>query len=388
MDSVFAANEPNLGYLHQIRYGLSLALADTSDSNQILFEQIDDISIQSATGIDVYQTKLHIKSVANLSDASPDLWKTLRVWSVNIYDRVLSPEACQFNLITTAKASPDSVPFRLRQGTQGKRDIELIQKDLLKVCKDSTNESNKEAYQAFQRLSSDQQKALIKNICVFDSSIGLDETKEEIKRSLRLSTSQEKVPSLFERLEGWFLGEVILLLQHSRGPISITEIRDKVLDIADSLRLDNLPADFVSSIAGDEAQLSPYRTQMFVRQLEAVDINSQLINHAISDYHRAFSQKSKWLREGLITPADEGRYDDELVEDWSRKFAILSDVEHRDEADKKIAGKAFYETHYVNSYPSIHIKDRFKAQFMITGSCQILSGRKRIGWHPDFIKIL
>ena len=189
---------------------------------------------------------------------------------------------------------------------------------------------------------------------------------------------------MYQRLEGWFIGEVILQLQNQRAEIIGKDVQDKILDIADSLKVDNLPADFTISIASDEDQLSPYRNKIFVKQLDAVGVNSKLINHAISDYHRAFSQKSKWLRDGLINPTDEMLYDEKLIDDWERKFAILEDIVNTDDETKKSEGKKFYESHYVESPPSIHIKERFKEQYMITGSCQILSDKKKVGWHPNF----
>ncbi len=191
---------------------------------------------------------------------------------------------------------------------------------------------------------------------------------------------------MYQRLEGWFVGEVILQLQNQRAEITGKDVQDKILDLADSLKTDNLPADFTISIATDEEKLSPYRNQKFVKQLEVVGINSKLIDHAISDYHRAYSQKSKWMREGLINPTDEMLYDAKLTDDWGRKFAILEDCSGKDDETKKTEGKKFYETHYINTQPNIHIKERFKDQYMVTGSCQILSDKKKVGWHPDFQK--
>lgn len=384
MNSIFSANEPNLGYLYQVRYGLLLIVSEQNPDAKLLIEKIDDISIETPDSLDVYQTKLHINSVANLTNSSTDLWKTIRVWSVAVASGQLNPDNCLFNLITTAEASADTIPFKLKQGTSDTRDIEELLRLLLEVASTSKSVTNKAAYAAFIALTNDQQKRLIKNISIADSSINLNEAKTNIKKCLCYSTAPDKIEALYHRLEGWFVGEVILQLQNQRAEITGKDVQDKILDIADSLKADNLPADFTVSIATDEEQLSPYRNKTFVKQLDVVGINSKLINHAISDYHRAFSQKSKWLRDGLINPTDEMQYDEKLVDDWERKFAILEDVSSTDDEIKKAAGKTFYESHYVKSQPIIHIKERFKEQYMITGSCQILSDKKKVGWHPDF----
>lgn len=385
MDSIFAANEPNLGYLYQVRYGLFLIVSESNQDATILIEKIDDISIDTPNLLNIYQTKLHINSVANLTNASTDLWKTIRVWSDGIKRGLYKPENCLFNLITTAEASANTIPFKLKHSTRDDRNVEELQSLLNEVIALSKNETNKAGYNAFNALSSEQQKSLIRKISVIDSSVNFDEAKNGILKLLEFSTPRDKVNALYERLEGWFVNEVIQQLLNKRLEISKKEVVDKILDIADTLKADNLPAEFTTSIAGDESQLSQYRHMIFVKQLEEISVTSLSINHAISDYHRAFSQKSKWMRDGRINPTDESHYDSKLVDDWERKFAILDDFTGQDEEIKKNAGKGFYESHYVKSQPNIYIKERFKEQYMVLGSCQILSDKKKIGWHPDFL---
>ena len=390
MNSIFSANEPSLGYLYQVRYGLLLIVTKQNQDAKLLIEQIDDISIDTPTLMEVYQTKLHINSVANLTNASSDFWKTIRVWSEGITRGQLDLDNCIFNLITTATASIGTIPFKLKQGTSDTREVEEILNELLEVTATSKSKANKAAYAAFIALPKDKQEKLIKNISVIDSSIDLNEAKDGIKKYLFYSTTSDKVEALYQRLEGWFVGEVIWQLQNKRAEVTGKEVLDKILDLVDSFKTDNLPDDFAKSIASDESQLSPYRNKKFVKQLEAIGIkrDAKIISHAISDYHRAYSQKSKWLRDGLINATDEINYDLKLIDDWEKKFAILEDTLESSDEIKKADGKKFYESHYVNTQPNIHIRERFKEHYMVTGSCQILSDKKKVGWHPNFKNII
>lgn len=384
MTSIFSANEPSLGYLFQIRYGLLLIVSETNENAQLLIETIDDVSIETIDSLSVYQTKYHKNSPTNLTNASSDLWKTLRVWSEGIKSGQLNLDNCIFNLVSTAESSVDSIPFKLKQEKAGeKRDIDAIQSLLLAESEKTTNVTNKPGYDAFRSLTDEQQKTLISKIVVIDSSIDINEARNKTLLQLRHSTM--KVDSLYERLDGWFLEQVILQLQKTRNGISAKEVNTKILDIADRLKDDNLPDDFNSSIYLDELQLAPYKNQLFVKQLELIGANQQLTNHAISDYHRAYSQKSKWVREFLINALDEIEYDKKLIEDWSRKFSLIEDSKTDDDEQlQKYKGKSFYTSHYVSIHPQIHIKERFKEQYMVTGSCHMLSDKKKIGWHPDF----
>lgn|GEM_PF-3382795 len=66
----FSAKEPALGYYYQIRYSLCLLLkAREKDlDTEISIEKLDDIVIEDINSTNLLQTKLHIKSVANLTN--------------------------------------------------------------------------------------------------------------------------------------------------------------------------------------------------------------------------------------------------------------------------------------------------------------------------------
>lgn len=384
--SIFSATEPSLGYIYQIRYGLLLIVSAKDDDANLLIEQIDDISIDTSGNLDVYQTKYHLNSVANLTNASSDLWKTIRVWSEQIISGTIDPEKTIFNLITTANAT-DTIPTSLKYSTKATRDLAAIQTELLSITTTSKSKTNAEGYKSFQSLTDAQQKQLIKNIVVSDSSIDINEAKTGILAELRYAST--KTEALYERLEGWFLDQVIKQLLSLRNSITAKEVRERIIDISDTLKADNLPSDFHQSIAHDESQLAPFRSQTFVKQLELIKLNDKLKNHAISDYYRAFSQKSKWLRDGLINAMDEVKYDEQLRDDWDKKFALISDEIPSETPDAKSErGQTFYKKFYVETHPQVHIKERFKESYMVTGSCQMLADKKRVGWHPEFGKLI
>ncbi|MBK8484649.1 MAG: hypothetical protein IPL31_09990 [Saprospiraceae bacterium] len=386
MSSMFSATEPSLGYIYQIRYGLLLIVSSKDDDANLLIEQIDDISIDTSGNLDVYQTKYHLNSVANLTNSSPDLWKTIRVWSEQILSGAIDPEKTIFNLITTANAT-DTIPASLKYTTKVPRDLTVIQTDLLSIAKTSKSKTNAEGYNSFQNLTDAQQKHLIRNIVVSDSSIDINEAKTGILAELRYAST--KTEALYERLEGWFLDQVIKQLLSQRNSITAKEVKERIIDISDTLKSDNLPSDFHQSIDQDESQLAPFRSQTFVKQLELIKLNDKLKNHAISDYYRAFSQKSKWLRDGLINALDEVKYDEQLREDWDKKFALISDeIPSLTPDAKSERGQTFYKKFYVETHPQVHIKERFKESYMVTGSCQMLADKKRVGWHPEFEKLI
>jgi len=80
----FSAVDASLGYLYQVRSALFWSLRRLKDEPDFLvsIETLDDVTFETTGGnaTDLLQTKHHLKGTASLTDASPDLWKTLRIW--------------------------------------------------------------------------------------------------------------------------------------------------------------------------------------------------------------------------------------------------------------------------------------------------------------------
>lgn len=176
----FSAKEPSLGYYYQIRYSLYLLLREkVKDNPSIRLEDLDDIVLNDIDGTNLYQTKLHINSVANLSERSSDFWKTIRVWSEAILNNLVDVDNTIFTLITTAKATPDSFISKLTINSVQTR-IGILE-SMQNICKEQNNQTNQKGYSAFLNLSSEQQIKLINNIYIIDASLSIEETLKAIK---------------------------------------------------------------------------------------------------------------------------------------------------------------------------------------------------------------
>jgi len=81
IDTDFSAKEPSLGYLYQIKYALLILLTNSRelDNPKVRIENLDDVEIEDVNTMNLFQTKLHIKNKANLTDSSVDFWKTIRI---------------------------------------------------------------------------------------------------------------------------------------------------------------------------------------------------------------------------------------------------------------------------------------------------------------------
>ena len=79
----YSAASSALGYLYQVRYALLEALRRLRKGQEFLvsIETLDDVVFEKAgEAPQLLQAKHHLNQAADLTDGSPDIWKTLRVW--------------------------------------------------------------------------------------------------------------------------------------------------------------------------------------------------------------------------------------------------------------------------------------------------------------------
>ncbi len=378
----FSAQEPALGYYYQIRYGLMLILMDEEENDiSLSFETLDDIVIENINSTDLYQTKYHTNRKANLTDRSTDLWKTIRVWSEEIYNGQIDVDNGYFTLITTEKLPSTNIFQKL---AEKKLSIKQTIDELNSIASETSNATNLLGYKAFNRLSVYQKMKLIEKIKILDSSLDFSDIEKEIKKKLRLTVEPLHLDSLFERLEGWWFRESIIQLKNTTSKlIKFSDVQTKILDITDQLKADNLPIDFYSHINISESEFISLSKKVFVKSLNRIGLGKSSLKNSISDYLRTFKQRSLWIREDLLNPHDEQRYESGLVSDWRTKYTfLLEEIDGKTTDELKELGKFFYKKHYIDSIPQIYIRPRVTDPFLVRGSYHILADKEQVRWYP------
>ena len=110
----FDASASALGYLYQCRYALLIALQalqhDDDLSLQISIEKLDDVAFfrvdeSAIDATELIQFKHHVNKAGGLSDKSPDIWKTLRIWSELILTKKVALDHAVFLMVTTSSST-------------------------------------------------------------------------------------------------------------------------------------------------------------------------------------------------------------------------------------------------------------------------------------------
>ena len=63
--------------------------------------------------------------------------------------------------------------------------------------------------------------------------------------------------------------------------------------------------------------------------------NSRRIAIAVNNYYRAFTQRSRWLREDLLIQGDLDNYDRQLHEEWEVRFEEMRERIDEETVDKE-----------------------------------------------------
>ena len=383
--SQFNASASMLGYIYQIRYGLLLSfrkLLETADPDSVnmSIEKLDDIAFdEDGTPEELLQTKFH-GTPGNLTDRSPDIWKTVRVWVESekageiVFGNVI------LSLVTTQSLPVDSLAEYLSLGT--KRNVGKAEKLMSEICKEEGNNTNGKGYEAFKELSAAKQNALLNSIYVIGKSGDLLTIRDQMAPIARQSVPNDAITAFLDTIEGvWFGWSVKALSQKPTGVINLGNLQDLIDQLRPQYSLTNLPPEYseklpeVIDIEGD--------SRTFVQQLRLFKAPSSMIELGIINYYRAFEQRNKWSADGLLNPGELNEFDRKLFEKWQEQQAYLEAISNLEtEIEKKKYSVELY--HFCQQQGVVPIRPDFMEQYLSKGSYNILSDELKIGWHPEF----
>jgi hypothetical protein len=382
-DITHEASASATGYLYQCRIALLLGLQAIPLNPDLLIsvEKFDDVAFDTnGTPSELIQTKHHVGSTGNLTNASSDLWNTLLIWTKATKADLETPFRTKFILLTTGQAPSDSAASFLRASS---RDEKRADKILCETASKSSSKENKSAYVEYTSLPEESRISLLKAITILDGSPSIVDVVDEIVQELYYAAPKEQVPHLVERLEGWWFSTIIKAL--SAKPvegISVLAIDQRVDDLREEFKREALPVDVKTELPSQDV-IAELDKRPFVKQLRRIKIGASRVEYAIRDFYRASEQRSRWLRQDLLVDGELEKYEQELTEAWQPRFASMVDgLPQPCSPEAKIEGGAevFKWAEQEATFPLRTVRDRF----LTHGSYHILSNRNAVGWHPEF----
>jgi hypothetical protein len=181
----FSAAASAIGYLYQCRYALLESLRRLARDEQFMvsIETLDDVVFErDGEPPDLLQTKHHIRKTANLTDTSPDLWKTIRIWCEGLMNGNI-PDGLGFFLITTAEAPKGTAVSYLKMGDT--RDVSKALERLNATAQLSKSKANKDGYVAFRSITSDQKNKLFASVWLIDAAPSIQDLEVMLREGVR-----------------------------------------------------------------------------------------------------------------------------------------------------------------------------------------------------------
>ncbi|QDV37684.1 ABC-three component system protein [Tautonia plasticadhaerens] len=391
--SPYDASASALGYFYQCRYALLLALTRVDEPDYcVSIEKLDDVAFHASPdtpgqAAELLQFKHHSNRTGGLGDSSPDVWKSLKIWSEAARQSRIDLARSSLCLLTTSRANDRNAVRFLRPASSTRNPLQALDKITAAGAK-SKNSVVRDAYECFASLPLAQRQALFHSTYLLDGALTAAEVESALGAALHYAVHPRHRTALLQRLEGWWFQTVVRHLGDEGPPaIPVSLVQGRVFEIQEDFRRENLPDDQWNVAPPDDA--SPDDDgRTFVRQLLIIGVTAARLSYAQEDHYRAFAQRSRWAKDELLGFEEVARYESRLVDGWRERFAIMREcVEGEcDEPTKTRQGRNLYDWIVTEapSRPALWVRPNFSSEYLTRGSYHMLSDQLRVGWHTEY----
>lgn len=368
-----------IGYLYQAKIALLELLQGSEQDGDaaISIELHDDVSWEKAgTASELLQLKHHISRVRDLTDASKDLWDTIRVW----LDAGLSGgERPLLTLMTTSTAPNGSAAAALRPAT---RDVDRALQLLETAAATSQAESTRATRERFMQLRPADRAEFVSRVRVLDQSPQISDVDGLVRHQLRWGVPIGRQRPFMERLWGWWFSRVVEMLRGDISSVSVLSLGIFIDDLRSEFTQENLPT--FDDLELPAQEIADYDDRTFVHQLRWVDAPEAQLRRAVLDYYRAYTHTARWLEEDLIGIEEVQRFEARVQDEWEISFAwAVRDLPPgATDQDKLAAGQKLLRS--ALDQPELRLRERYRDPFFARGKHHELADAGSIGWHPEF----
>lgn len=378
--SVGEASGPAAGYYYQVRYALlrSLERLKKTPTASVSVEKLDDVAVEYDGGvIDREQLKHSLQPGKTYSDTSPALWRTLGNWIASSGESEIDEAGGRLFLTTNGSTSEGSALSLLGPG-RSKEDVAEALTLLRAVALSSKSETTAKDRASFLALAAPLQGALLSAVTVVSQAPELSALDGELEDAIHYACDAEFLTDFRLELEGWWFDRVMQNWTLGSGAtVPLLEVQARVSLLRERYKISSLSID-----VGDVPAAEPLDDRLFVKQVRALKVGTQRLQNVQKDYLRAGAQRSKWLRQLKLDPAELDTFDATLIDRWSTQSAILIDelATGAEDDEKCKVGRTLLGWAETQEVPIRNAK----AQFLTSGSYHALADSLKVGWHPDY----
>lgn len=392
---IFSAASSLVGYVYQCEFALYRALDRDESADRIFIETLDDVVIEGIdNSYELLQLKHHDPAKAkSFTDKSPDLWKTIRIWSTLVADGTVDATKTKFYLLTTAKPSASASLVSLlapKDYDISSRRISEATKVLLAIADEMVADGGEDALKncgPFLALPPAERNALVSNMFIVPGVELIEDLRVGLQKRLRMAgATRDNMLPFSQYLLGWWYWAVVEQLR-SKTPAAITkdQLEQQIADLVTRFAVSELPS-FSDMMEPDGETTKDLKTRLFVRQLQAVghSPDRNMVAGAVVDYYRADGHIKRWMQDLRLEPAELGAFRSELHGHWLTNFGsiepeieLCSDVE----AELGKLGRRALDGSLRGCQAKLKTASH---DYLRRGVMHIMANEPSIGWHPHW----
>ena len=344
-------------------------------------EDIDVVSEDDSISRSV-QAKHHLDDYT-LTDRSPELWRTLRVW-MDLEKDLGDAALPNLQLATTSKAASDTAVSLL--GAQPEdRNVTVALSKLLAVASEHGAKDTREIRQRFAGLPESSQLKLLHAATILDASEPVTDLNDRLRVALGMVVPREQPDAFLERVKGWWVDRSVELLAGERERITGQQLYEYCDSVRDDYRRGSLAVTSELREDPDADAKQPLLSKPFVRQLHLVGARDDVKDLAVRHYYRAYAQRGRWTREMDDLDEDIKGYEQTLTDEWETEFIALKARAPVGAEGRAGEGLKFAMSFGSNTRAQLRGVDE---HVLCRGTLHGLADRLTIGWHPDYRELM
>jgi hypothetical protein len=395
----FSAADSFIGYIYQCEYALYRMLDRDNPLERISVETLDDV-VEGGAGSPeaLLQLKHHSTGAKALTDKSPDVWKTIRVWCDHIKKKKVDPASTGFFLLTTSVASGGSslALFLAPEGTAsrdvvaGLATVTSLAEEISSTPGVDVKSPTFKGASAFLGLSASERMDLIRNMRIVTAQPVITDLRKRIIDRLNLSgITKPHLGDFCTSVVGWWYWAVVETMTIKGSTyIEREQIEAKLGDLVTYFVASALPA-FDDLVQPTEGDLSPLYSRLFVAQMALLGMgaNNSAVAGAVIDYYRAEGHIKRWMEQLRLSPNELKAFEADLEGIWALHFgeaeAECAACEIGPDPEAALAKLGRQTLVKTTSTAGPTLKG-FSGDYVRRGALHRLANVPTIGWHPHW----
>ncbi|NOV24749.1 hypothetical protein E5S69_14660 [Cupriavidus necator] len=371
------------GYLVQVVRVLWHLLRAQGD-DVVAFEVLGDITVERDKKSVAEEDKSGLAHNP-IADSSPSLWKTFANWADARRDGSL-PASCSY-ILYVAQPYDGDIAQQLSDCTSYPDAQLLVRRLREQMC--SVDAAGSDGIGAtlrtqVNRLFDHSDSAIAHIVTAFTLEKSPSSPIDEVLGEIARSEADEHVDEITESLLGWVNKQLMTCIKGGiPARIAYREFRKRRLTVTRRVT-GNLKAFPEYEVVVTQEQIAAEFTgRTYVRQLALLKLNPDDIGSHISDQLRASAQRTELSAAGYLNKQSFSKYENELVERWNIN---RQEVEYGSSA--KTAIKRGVEVLFRCLREEVELQALPLPRYFVRGSFHSIANEPRIGWHPEWKKLL